>query len=311
MARCASWSNSMRRIILGSRTAGPAYFDMTGRPPSGGSHRGGPFRIGDRAAAHVWLSDFRVRFPDRRLVALEDPGAHGTEASRDLRAEWLFAGLADEIWQAEFPGEPVSFPDGQSLYHVSLWRVWKWLSKNKVVQESAIRPTPEAMEKARALLDKEHVPKRFVTLQPLFDATYEKQRNAPAAWWGEVARQMSLRMPVVLLGHPSCEQSMSPPHGAQAFWRHHLTTMESLAVLSLSSLHVGGQTGLTLWASLFKVPVIATYREWSWNLRKGTESRPIAFGAPVIYAPLAGAADDVAFRAWNAYNGSMTNSTPL
>jgi hypothetical protein len=256
------------------------------------------------------MADFRVRFPDRRLVILEDPQAAGTEMSRELKAEWLFAGLADEIWQAEFPGEPVPFPDGQSLYHVSLWRIWRWLAQKKVMQESALRPPPEAMVKARSLLDKLHVPSRFVTLQPLFDAQYETRRNATPAWWGEVARQMSTRMPVVLLGHPLCE-SMPVPKGTYPCWRHGLSTMESLAVLSLSSLHVGGQTGLTLWSALFKVPTIAAYRGWTWNFGKGTESRPISFGAPVIYAPLEGAADDVAFRAWNAYNGSMTSSTPL
>jgi hypothetical protein len=299
----------MRKIILGNRVESPAFFDMTGRP--WGDRRFSPFRIGDRAAAYVWLSHFRAREPQRKLIVLEDPQAPGTDHSRCITAEWLFSGLADEIWQAEGSNEALPPAPGQALYHVSMWRIWRWLVHNRKVGRLPLRPPAAATDKVRGILKELRVAERFTTLQPLFDAHYEKHRNAPPAWWSTAAQRMSARMPVLILGDPATAGSMPCPPGAHALWKFGLTSMESLAVISLSALHVGGATGTTLWASIFGVPLLAAYRSWEWHTGKGVDSRPISFGAPVIYMPLDSAPEDVAFRAWSAFTGAWTESTPI
>lgn len=301
----------MRKLVLGNHVDSPAHFDMTGRGSPDGTRRSSPFRIGDRAAVYVWLSHFKAREPQRKLIVLEDPQAPGTEYSRHLPAEWFCSGIADEIWQAEGPGEQLPLPPGQNLYHVSMWRIWRWLMANRAVTRLPLRPPPAVVEKVKGILNARHVAERFVTLQPLYDATYETHRNAPPVWWSTLAQRLSVRMPVVLLGNPASAGICSAPAIVHELWKYNLTPMESLAAISLSSLHIGGATGTTLWASIFGVPLMAAYRTWSWHSGRGVDSRPISFGAPVLYVPLAGTPDDVAFRAWNAFTGAWVESTPL
>jgi hypothetical protein len=64
--------------------------------------------------------------------------------------------------------------------------------------------------------------------------------------------------------------------------------MESLAVISAAKVHIGGMTGTTIWSAIFNVPTLAVYPHWSGHPKKGTDTRPIPFGAPVVYAQLGG-----------------------
>jgi hypothetical protein len=65
-----------------------------------------------------------------------------------------------------------------------------------------------------------------------------------------------------------------------------------------------------LWAPIFKVPTIAVYKTWSHRAGQATDTRPISFGAPVIYAPLNGDPAEVYHRCMHGFDGTM-GSTPL
>jgi hypothetical protein len=302
----------MKKITLGDRTSAPAFFDMGARyKPRGAGWYGGAFRIGDRAAAHIWLADWRLKNPGRRLVVVEDSVMPGTEHSRALPGKWLFRSIADELWVVEHVGEHIPRPTGQTLYHVTMWRIWRWLMVHKTVNPT-IRPTQEAMARALELLKKYDAPTKFVTCQPLFDAGYDKYRNAPASWWRELAVSMRGAMPVVLLGLPSSADKM-PLAGDNVIplWREEMDAMTTLAVICHGSLHVGGATGTTLWAPIFKIPTLACYAGWSPHPGRRTDTRPMSFGSPVVYAHLGGDAKHVAMQALGVYNGTTKTGTPL
>jgi hypothetical protein len=302
----------MKKVLLGDRKTAPAFFDMGARfKPRAAGWYGGAFRIGDRAAAYVWLGDWRHKNPGRRLVVVEDSVMPGTEHSRALPGKWLFSGIADELWIAEEPGEQIMRPPGQTLYHVTMWRIWRWLMSHKTVKP-AIRPTNEAMSKARELLKKHNAPTRFVTCQPLFDAGYDKYRNAPVEWWHSLVSALRGPMPVALLGLPENAGRMPlDGHNIIPLWNEKVDAMVTLALICHSALHIGGATGTTLWAPIFQIPTLACYVGWSPHPGMRTDTRPMSFGAPVVYAQLGGDVKSVALNALGIYNGTIKASTPL
>lgn len=302
----------MKRIVFSERQASPAFYDMSAQyKPSYARWYGGPFRIGDRAAAYVWLSDWRKRSPHRRLVVVEDSVMPGTEHSRALPGSWLFKDAADELWMVERPEERIARPAGQALYHVTMWRIWRWLHFNNTFNPD-IRPLPAAMKLADELLKQYKVPLKFVTIQPLFDAEYDRHRNAPRNWWVELIRVLSGPMPVVVLGLPSnARQVMVEGRNVFQLWNTSMDAMTTLALIAKGSLHVGGATGTTLWAPIFKVPTLACYVNWAPHPGKKTDTRPISFGKPVVYAMLKSDVKSVALQAQGLYNGVLRESTAI
>lgn len=256
------------------------------RPPKAHWY-GRAFRIGDRAAAHVWLGDWRMRNPNHRMVVVEDNISSGTEYSRYVPGSWLFKGIADELWMVEKPGEYIGKPPGDSLYHVSMWRIWRWLSRNKAFVPS-IRPDQAALDSALGKMRAFNIPTPFVSIQPLFDASYDKHRNCTPEWWQGVCLKLSADFPVVVLGDVRNARRMKVPDKVYPLWNLGLNPMESMAVISMAKMHIGGATGTTLWSAIFNVPTLAVYSNWGAHLKKGIDTRPIPFGAPVVHAQLGG-----------------------
>jgi hypothetical protein len=303
----------MKRIIFSDRKQAPAFYDMGCRfaPYLSKPWYGGPFRIGDRAAAHVWLADWRLRNPIRRLVVVEDSLMAGTEHSRALPGSWLFKDIADELWVVEEPGEVVKRPEGQTLYHVTMWRIWRWLMFNKIVVPT-IRPMPESVERMKTILDRYKVPSKYITVQPLFDATYDKFRNANVTWWASVLNTLQTQFPVVVLGlRENADKLKVSGHNLYPIWQESINAMESLAIISRSSVHVGGATGLTLWAPIFQISTLACYIGWSAHPGKKTDTRPLSFGAPVVFSLLDGDVKTMAVTVEGLYNGRLRESTPV
>lgn len=298
----------MKIIKFGDRVHFPAYFDMSARfAPPGATWYGRQYRIGDRAGAHVWLADWRLRNPDRRLVVIEDSVMPGTEWSRYLPGTWLFGDVVDELQVVERVNEHVPRPVGEPLYHVSMWRIWHWLSQNKLYQPT-IRPLPGAVLSAQAVLKELGVPERYVTIQPLFDAGYDRHRNGRVDWWQEAVNTLAARVPLVVLGDVGNAKKISIPSGAFAVWERKLNPMESLALISNAVVHVGGATGTTLWAPILGVPVVAVYRGWSGGFY---ETRPLSFGKPVVYSPLDGDLQSLVSTVARLWDGRPVESTPL
>ncbi len=302
----------MRKSVIGARDGSPAFFDMACRccPPGAGWY-GTAFRIGDRAAAYVWLADWRLRHPKHRITVLIDDVMPGTEYSRHLPGEWLFSGIADELWLADSAQEKFPTPSGHVLYHTTMWKIWRWLMHNRILQEPQIRPPKWAFEKAADIRKKLSIPDCYATIQPLFDAAYDVYRNADPAWWGGVAQQLARTIPVMVLGTRANAERMYCAPGTYPAWNLGPDPMVSLALICEARMHVGGATGTTLWAPIFNVPTLACYRVWAPHPGKQTDTRPMAFKQPVVFAPLGSDPRETAFRGLHLFNGVLTQSTPL
>jgi hypothetical protein len=90
-----------------------------------------------------------------------------------------------------------------------------------------------------------------------------------------------------------------------------MNAMTTMALMDKGQLHIGGATGTTLWAPIFKVPTLACYPMWAPHPGQKTDTRPIAFGKPVVYAHLKGDVKSVALKAQGLYNGVITESTKI
>jgi len=280
---------------LGNRTKSPAFFDMAGRfRPARAHWYGQGFRIGDRAAAHLYLKQWRQRYPARRLLVVEDNWIEGTEYSRWLPAHWLFADVADEIWSTESAKEVVKRPVGEPLYVETLWAFWKTFARSERTLIPNIEPDGLASTRADAILQDFKVPAGYVTVQPLFDAAYDRHRNQTAGWWQAVIERIAGHVPTVVLGVPLLAKQMKLPHNCYPLFVRGLDPMVSLALIRKAALHVGGATGTTLWASMLRVPTIAAYNGWAST--GSTDVRPISFGQPVVYSPLSDVPDATAVR---------------
>jgi len=281
----------MKKTIVGKHT-GPLFcMDMACKfiPPGRPVWYGHGFAIGDRAWTHVWLLDWRIRHPDARLILTDRTNANPQLQSWAcaLDAAWLGAGIADELWETSYQEEPMPRPHAYPLYHAPMGRIWRWLRRNKKAVPS-IRPKPAAVARAADVLAQYKVPSHFITLQPLWDASYNTYRNAPVYWWQAVCEKLARVAPVVLVGAHWNAAKMSLPKNTFPVWREHLSSMETLAIISKAAAHVGGETGTTIWAPIFKIPTVAVYQQWdSWET-KHLDVRPISFGAPVVHAQLSG-----------------------
>ena len=301
----------MKVVRFGSRQDLPAYFDMACRfrlPKA--AWYGRAFRIGDRAAAHVWVGNWRSMNPNRRLVVVEDSCMPEAVHSRFLPASWLFAGMVDEIWTAERRGELLPRPPGEPIYHVTMWRIWLWIRRNGTFVPT-IRPPESVFRSADAKMRKLGIPPRFVTIQPLFDAIYDTHRNGSLNWWGDVCGKLASVFPVVILGDVGNSGKLTAPPGAYPLWAEGLTPLESLAVVYRSAAHVGGATGLTLWAPIFRVPTLAAYAHWELRANGSTDTRPISFGAPVIWTPLNGDPAGLVEETRNIWSGKAVEKGAL
>ena len=277
----------MKKLVIGNHSGGRfAFLDMSGRfkPKVWGAL----FRIGDRAAAHLWVLQWRKNSPNDRILIIDDPFKEGSGDAIQLNATWLFAGLADEVWLTEHKDEHIDNPGAYPLYHTNLWRIWHWLRQHKTV-EPTIQPKAESLERAKQLLVQYKVPSRFATLQPLFDAGYNKHRNAPVAWWRRLAECIRGDVPLVMVGSYGVGQQFGKLDGVYPLWDERLSPMDSLALIRLSSVHAGGETGLTLWSTMFKRPTVALYAQWkTMAIEPAADCRPIPFGAPLEPAQLGG-----------------------
>jgi hypothetical protein len=277
----------MRQIAIGTHTGSRhAFLDMSGRFKP--KVWGGTFRMGDRAAAHLWVAEWRKRNPTDRIIIIDDPFKDDAADALNLDAVWLFSGVADDIWMMERKDEHIDRPKAYPLYHTNLWRIWLWLRSHRTV-DPVIKPKPESLERARQLLKDCKVPAKFLTVQPLFDAAYNKGRNAPIPWWRALTEKLKEKFPVVMLGSQSVAQQFKPMEGIYPLWEQRLSPMDSMAIMSLSSAHLGGETGLTLWSAMFKRPTLAAYSYWSSTMGHfPMDCRPISLGAPVEHVPLGG-----------------------
>lgn len=277
----------MRPTLIGHHTGELAFLDMSDRSRPPGVH-GSVFRIGDRAAAHVWLLHWRKHHPDARILIIDDPFLNQQRYAFTLDSNWVFKDIADEVWMVERPNEKFIMPNGYVLYHANLWRIWRWLHRHCDVVPS-IRPPANSIQKVSDLLKKYGVPPCFVTLQPLCDAGYNTHRNAPASWWHQVAEIVSQSFPVVLLGSKQNARAEFATRRIFPLWNEDLSPMDSLALISLARSHIGGETGMTLWSAIFHVPTVAVYANWSEsNSKSPVDVRPISFKAPVEFARLSG-----------------------
>ena len=255
------------------------------------------FAIGDRAWTHVWMLDWRARHPDARLILTDRTNANPQLQSWAccLDAAWLGAGIADEIWETVYQEEPLPRLRAYPLYHAPMGRIWKWLRRNKQVTPT-IRPKPEAMARAEEVLARYKVPPKFIVLHPLWDASYNTYRNAPPTWWDAVCVQLAKMAPVVVVGAHWNSSKMPLPGNAFPIWNERLSSMDTLALVSKATVHVGGETGFTIWAPIFQVPTLAVYRKWKGWETDQLDVRPISFGAPVVHAQLLGDPAEVVRR---------------
>lgn len=285
----------MKILKLGSRMNAPAFFDMAARfKPTGAHWYGQGFRIGDRAAAYVYLKVWREANPHRKLIVVEDNHIPGTEYSRWLSASWLFKEIADEIWKTSSGGETVRRPNGDALYVKTLWAFWKSFRRSARTLDPVICPDDISMFRADTLLQEMKVPARYVTLQPLFDAKYDRHRNQSPAWWQALVERTAGRMPTVVLGvHPNLKH-IKLPHNCYPIIARGVDPMVSLALIYKGVMHAGGATGTTLWAPILKRPTVAIYKTWA--PMGGTDVRPISFGRPVIFSPLHDSPEGTASR---------------
>src|ERR1035437_4228636 len=99
----------MRKIMLGVRNGPLALFDMSFQTYQRGSgHKA--FRLGDRAAAYLWVLYWRSLNPTARIVIVDDPFRSQRWQTWRFEPEWMFAGIADEVWLTERTDEHIPFP---------------------------------------------------------------------------------------------------------------------------------------------------------------------------------------------------------
>ena len=274
----------MNQVILNSRVEKPAYFDMAGRLHWGaGCGRG--FRIGDRAAAYIFLLDWRQRNPSRKLVVLDDMNYGECQSARGLDAAWLFRTIADEVWDLDPKDKVDFFPLGEPLYTDSLWHYWYHLRHYRASQL-----VPRICPRAESIItwENNHTSKRpYVTVQPLFDASYNIHRNIdPRVWYEVIIYFAQQGFDVVVLGLPDvlCHLKVKAIHQLpDCVFLYPTTSIQfSMAAVNGAYLHVGGETGLTIWSSIFRVPTIGVFvpvkSVWA-------DVAPISFGSPVAVVP--------------------------
>lgn len=301
----------MLKRIFSYRESSPAFFDMAVRfRPVNAPWYFGVFRIGDRAAAYIWLGNWRKNNPNRKLVVIEDSIMPGTELSRYIPGEWMFKDIADELWVIDSQGEVLAFPRGEPVFTQALWGSWARFYRCNVF-DPVISPEEKAMERVDGIL-KENGLENFISFQPLFDARYDQYRNESPNWWYVLCRTLSEMCKVVVIGDPTCINQMGCPVKAFSMAKYGLNPMESLAVIKRAKVHVGGATGTSIWAPILKTPLLALYREWRPHPlfpEMKLDVRPISFGKPVMWGQLGGNGLEIARKAVSIAVGETTDST--
>jgi hypothetical protein len=293
----------VKLIKLGDNTGPPAFFDISGRfwavGRSDARYRppwyGASLRVGDKAVLRGWLGEWRHDHPDRRIVVLTDLRRQ-TAWAQQVPDEWVLAGVADELRQVD---DKVSeLPVGQPLYDRHLFVLWKDVRSRPCLRAAAAVPAV-VREHVRSRLDQLGVPQDFITVHPLHRAAYDHHRQAPLAWWTAVIRRLAEERPVVVLAE-GADTALGGISGGNVFhlWTKGPSVLESVAAASLGRCHVGGTTGLTLWASIVQAPVVAAYRHWdrAWDkdAARGMDVRPGCFGAALTRVSLECPVDEAA-----------------
>ena len=190
----------MDKIILGSRNAEPAFFDMSCRwksnvwyslpRPNFNDKLGGGFRIGDKAAVYVFLTHWRKNFPDRKLVIIDDPFIRESVFSKEIPLDVLFKNIADEIWIADAPNKPfLEAPSGEPLYVSYLWDWW-----NSVGREVSKSLNVE-MEITKVSTSDDY----FVTIVPVFNRPNNTWRNISIDYWLELIDLVAQKVPTITI----------------------------------------------------------------------------------------------------------------
>ena len=275
----------MRKIIVGNRTKAPGYFDLIARWPAPGIKRAGFYRVGDRAAAYILCLEWRLANPDRKLIVIDMPLAHNEMLTIfpavECSAEWMFSELADEIWLFDDHTEEIAKPDAEPLVDLQIWEWWYYFSQRKGYQfvHPTIRPPENALKRVEKLRKEWNLPFRYATIQPLFDAPYAVYRNRPPEYWEEVIAYNAPKIPLVVLGHPANYSKLSIHPQVYSGWARGLSVIESIAMVSGSTMHVGGETGTTIWASVMGVNTYGIYE----NVEYAPEDR-IWLAEPLPFA---------------------------
>lgn len=301
----------MKSYRLGVRRSNPAFFDMACRfKPANARWYGSGFRLGDRAGAVVAMGHWRAHNPTRKLIILEDNFLPCCEHSKRLEARWLFQGIADEVFTTTAPHEHIERPAAENLYYERLWRSWWRIMHTKRVFFPALASEAPSRDIVNQLIVRLGIPPTYVTLQPLWDAKYDRYRNQSPIWWERLIQRLVSFMPVVVLGATTNACKLSLPPGAFPVWDHRIDAMASLEFMRRAAWHVGGETGLTLWAPMLNVPTAALYRTWQ-RRADHLETRPMTFGKPVVWVPLVENVDVVADLIVKAYTDPKTVNTPV
>jgi len=289
----------MSIIVLSERTAEPAVWDfMAAYRTTRKKFHGKLFRVGDRAVVHGLLSQWRRANPGRQLLVVYEENLVSTAFSKAVNPSWFLEGVADQILMGK-EAKGLRPPRGEPLYSAQIFDLWRRL-RGSAPLHTKLRPPADSLEYADTIFRGLHLPARFIACQPLYDAPYDKHRNAPPVWWADVFRRIAREAPVALLGPRQSMDLVNVP-GAYGLWPHERNAMDSLTFASRAAVFVGGDTGVPHWAAVFSVPLVScqTYWDiqWSNNRLRHMDVRPISFGAPVVHARLRGDPEETAYKA--------------
>jgi hypothetical protein len=298
----------VKTTIMGQRQGPPGHLYLYER-----------IRMGDMASLHMILGHWRQANPERRLYVYYNPYVKMNCYARYLDMAWCFNAIADEVSVRETPNEPMKCPPGEEAFNpwkTHMWERWRQYMFHRDF-EPTIMPTQAVMDKADSYLAQYKVPPRFAVLQPLCDAGYHKYRNAPQAWWSLVCKELTtLGVPTVVIG-PAQHMRGINVHGCYRLYEACTNPYESMGVTCRSAVHAGGETGLPLWAGIFRIPVVALFRQWragggegKYKDKTNFDYRPISFGAPVVFAQLGGEPGKVARTIHLTFEGKAV-STPV
>ena len=294
----------MRRTVLGERTGPKYYADL----------RQG-WRMGDFAGLRMLIDSWRRAYPEAHVTVTYGNHHWRSVHANQLDIPWIFRGVADVVLEMEHENDLIHNPiamDGKPLvggeFSCHIWNDWARLRSAVVSGKVTLQPhlpDEDVLANARKILDKKGVPEKFVTVHPLFDAGYNKYRNGKPEWWSQLIAEMAKHLPVVVVGMHAYGKYIAVPDNAFQLFDLGLPAMASLGVVAQSQMHVGGETGLTLWAGVCDVPVLATYGRWGSfrdSGKKLADFRPIPFSKPVVHAPLNGSVIAIAKTAVNLTN---------
>lgn len=271
-------------------------------------------RVGDLAGAVAVFSNQPV--PNRRII-IRDPLRWRTHYSRQLDVAHYFKDVANDLLVREDNSEIIVIPGDTSTNSIrhtfapTLWEHYRRLRKS-CTRFPTVKPQPDALKIAHNLLKKYGLkPDNFVLLQPLFDAGYDKFRNAPKAHWNALRAHIDPSIPVALLTSKNLGKGFPWDKGFVPLFEEDPPYDVSIALSALAKVFVGGQSGLILWATMFRTPIVAVYREWrlrSVKARHASDSRPISFGAPVVHAELASSPAEIGEKINLTYCGVLTTT---